>query len=46
MTSLRSMMIGFAFNDGAFGAMTWVMRPQDASAKAKPRSCAEGAVIA
>ena len=46
MTRLAAHDFGFAFNDGAFGAMTWVMRAQDASAKAKSRSCAEGAVIA
>ena len=37
---------GFAFNDGAFGARKRVMRPQAASLKAaRPKSCAEGAVI-
>ena len=45
MTSLRSMILGFAFDDAPCGRMTNVMARSPVIAGRRPRSCAEGAVI-
>ena len=45
MTSLRSMILGFAFDDAPCGRITKVMARSAVSAGCRPRSCAEGAVI-
>ena len=45
MTSLRSMILGFAFDDAPCGRMTNVMARSAVIAGSRSRSCAEGAVI-
>ena len=45
MTSLRLMILGFAFDDAPCGRMTNVMARSAVIAGRRSRSCAEGAVI-